>query len=214
MKKNYFITGTDTDCGKTYVTTALLKYYNQNALKSAALKPIASGCQRTQAGWRNDDAEKLLAVMSMRFTYEQVNPFAFEQPVSPHLAAPANSLNIPTILAACQPVLTSDYDRLLIEGAGGWCAPINHQETMADLAQALHCPIILVVGLRLGCLNHALLTWENIQSRQLPFAGWIANQIDPKLQKYQENIDTLERMMGLAPISIVPYGGSVTSMLD
>ena len=165
-------------------------------------------------GWRNDDAEQLVGAMSMDFSYEQVNPFAFERPVSPHLAALPQTLEIPTIIDACQPVLSSHYDRLLIEGAGGWCAPINHQATMADVAQALGCPVLLVVGLRLGCLNHALLTWQNIQSRQLPFAGWIANQLDPTLEKCQENIDTLEKMMGVPPIIVLPYGGTVTSMLD
>lgn len=211
MKKAFFITGTDTDIGKTYTTTMLLNYFNEQGLKTAGLKPIASGAEQTSEGLRNDDALQIQAAMSMPLPYEQINPFAFEDYVTPHLAAAPQKLDVETTLQACQPVLDSDYDVLLIEGAGGWTVPLNYQESFADLATAFGFPIILVVGLRLGCLNHTLLTVDNIRKRQLPFAGWVVNHIDPKMEKQTENIETLERMIGCAPLGIIPHNGRLAA---
>ena len=205
MKKAFFITGTDTEVGKTYSTTALLRYLMQQGLKTAALKPIASDATMTATGLRNNDALQLQDAMSMEFPYDQVNPFTFEPPIAPHIAAKPNRLDVDNTIAACQPILQSDYEILLIEGAGGWLTPLNEQQTFADLAAAFACPIILVVGLRLGCLNHSLLTWENIKARQLPFAGWIANHIDPTMLEQANNITTLTTMIGEPPLGIIRH---------
>ena len=209
MKKNYFITGTDTEIGKTYTTVALLNYFNKQGLQTAGLKPIASDAELTANGLRNGDAMQIQAAMSMNFPYEQINPFVFEQPIAPHLAAAPGTLNVQNTMQACQPILNSNYDVLLVEGAGGWLVPLNDQETFADLAIAFGFPIILVVGLRLGCINHTMLTWENIQRRNVPCAGWIANHIDPEMKKQAENIATLTTMIGKEPLGIIAHGGAL-----
>jgi len=207
MKQGYFITGTDTDIGKTYIAVSLLKHYNQQGLKTAALKPISSGCIETADGLHNDDALKLQATMSMDFPYKHINPIAFKPRIAPHLAATqvGSQLSVAKTLTACQPILNSDYDRLLIEGAGGWHVPLNNKETVADLAIAFGFPVILVVGLKLGCLNHALLTWQSMKARQVPIAGWIANCIDPNMHQQEENIATLETHFDIPPITVVDY---------
>ncbi len=206
MKKTFFITGTDTDIGKTHTTLALLNYFNHYKVKTAALKPIASGAQYTAAGLRNSDALQLQAAMSMDIPYEQVNPLTFEPAIAPHLAAVPNSLDIDSTIQACQPMLQSNYDILFIEGVGGWTVPLNHKESMADLARALGFPIILVSGMRLGCLNHTILTWHHIKTCGLPFAGWIANHIDPNMKKLSENINTLTTLLESPPLGIIEYG--------
>lgn len=211
MKNIFFITGTDTDIGKTYTTVALLKHFSQLGLKTAALKPIASDAQHTEGGLRNIDALKLQSAMSMSFPYKHINPYTFAPAISPHIAAEPNQLNIGNILKQCQPVLNSDYDILFIEGAGGWLAPLNEKETFADLAAAFQAPIILVVGMKLGCLNHSRLTWENIQLKKRPFAGWVANHLDPNMLNQTENRTTLESLMG-PPLAVIPYRGELTEM--
>lgn len=214
MKKAFFITGTDTEIGKTYTTASLLHYFNQQDLKTAALKPIASDAKQTPDGLRNDDALALQAAMSMTFPYDQINPFTFELAVTPHIAAEPHRLAVQNTLEACQPILNSNYDILLIEGVGGWTVPLNYQETFADLATAFGFPVILVVGLRLGCLNHTILTWENIKARGLPLAGWIANHIDPNMLKQTENIETLKKLLGMPPLAIIPHQGNVSQVSD
>ncbi len=214
MKQAYFIAGTDTDIGKTYVTVSLLKYFNQQGLKTAALKPIASGCERTVDGLRNDDVKQLQTAMSMDFPYDHINPFAFEPPIAPHLAAEANGikLTVKNVIQACHPVLSSDYDRLFIEGIGGWQVPLNDQEYVSDLVSAFGFPVILVVGIRLGCLNHSLLTWENIKTRQISIAGWIANGIDPNMRCQQENITTLEKHFQTPPMITLEYQSDINKV--
>lgn len=207
MKKGYFVTGTDTSVGKTYTMVELLNYFNEKNMRTAALKPIASGSQKTSNGLQNEDALKLMQAMSMKFAYEQVNPFAFELPLAPHLAASPLKLTASDTIRACQPVLSSDYDVVIVEGAGGWLVPLNDQETFADLATLFGLPIILVIGLRLGCLNHALLTYENIKSRRLPFAGWIVNHLDSTMLSQKENIKTLEILFAMPPLGVIPYNG-------
>ncbi len=207
MKKGYFVTGTDTSVGKTYAMVELLNYFNERSMKTAALKPIASGSEKTPNGLQNQDALQLMGAMSMKFAYEQVNPFAFELPLAPHLAASPLKLTVSETMRACRAVLSSDYDVVFIEGAGGWLVPLNDQETFADLAAAFGLSIILVVGLRLGCLNHALLTYENIKSRQLPFAGWIVNHLDSTMLSQKENIKTLETLFAMPPLGVIPYNG-------
>jgi len=202
MKKAYFITGTDTNVGKTYVTVDLLKHFNQQGKKTAALKPIASGCEQTVDGLRNNDAILLQNAMSMDFPYHHINPFAFEPPIAPHLAAEENNteLTVKNVIKSCNPILNSDYDVLLIEGVGGWNVPLNDKEYLPDLAAAFGFPVILVVAIRLGCLNHALMTWQNMKARNTPIAGWIANCIDPEMLYQQENIATLEKHFAMTQL--------------
>lgn len=201
MKKGFFITGTDTGVGKTFVARQILQQFNSQGLRTAAIKPVASGCEETTDGLRNEDALLLQQSMSMQFTYKQINPFAFKPPIAPHIAAQqvGVTLNVEKLLDACQPILTSDADVVIVEGAGGWLVPLNDHETLADFAIALGFPIILVVGMKLGCLNHAFLTATNIQQRKVKFSGWIANSIVPNMLQKNENLNTLKNKIN-APL--------------
>lgn len=214
MKKAFFIAGTDTEIGKTYCSVAVLEYFNQQNLRTAALKPIASDAKITNAGLRNDDALQLQKAQSMHFDYDDINPFTFEAPVSPHIAALPEVLSVNSTIERCNKVLESDYDILLVEGAGGWLSPLSLEESFADLAAGFGFPIILVVGLKLGCLNHTLLTWKNIQTRGLPFAGWVGNHIDPAMLNQTENINTLTHLLGTPPLALIQHGRKIEEWRD
>jgi len=178
----YFITGTDTNIGKTYVTVKLLKKFNQQGFKTIALKPVATGC----IDGYNEDALLLQKHSSVKLDYHLVNPFAFTPAISPNIAS--NNLSIEKIWQALQEPLKTKADICIIEGIGGWFAPINDTETMADLITKFgNIEIILVIGIRLGCLNHALLSYKAIKS----ISGWIANIIDPNMEAIDKNIETL-----------------------
>ena len=208
MKEVYFITGTDTGIGKTFVSLHLLeKYKKEEGYKTAALKPVACGGELTPDGLRNNDAVLLQQAVTESFDYDDINPFAFEKPIAPHLAAAHSNveLTIDKIITACQPVLRSSADRIFIEGAGGWHVPLNQHETMADLALALRFPVILVVGMRLGCLNHAMLTVESIKQKGVSLAGWVANCIDPDMKCVEENITTLREYIPAPMIERFDY---------
>lgn len=199
MRKGYFITGTDTGVGKTYVTVSLLNMLRQQGFKTAALKPIATG--------DSEDANQLQQAASIALPYSTINPIAFVPAIAPHIAAAhANqALSVKNILQLCQPALASNVDYLLVEGIGGWKVPLNTQETLADFAIALGFPVILVVGMRLGCLNHAILTWENMLSANTNIAGWIANCIEPDMPYLQDNIETLKQYIKNPLLGIVPH---------
>ncbi len=203
----FFITGTDTGVGKTLVAVALTRALVARGLRVAVMKPVAAGVVRTADGPRNDDALELSAASNVPSTYEDVNPWLLSTPASPHLAARADGVSITDgpVLAA-QARLAAASDTLVVEGAGGWLAPISETRTMADIAEKLALPVILVVGMRLGCLNHALLTREAIRARGLRFAGWIANRMPPPMTFLEENIETLSRRFGKAPLGSVPAG--------
>jgi dethiobiotin synthetase len=187
--KGFFITGTDTGVGKTLVAVALTRALVARGLRTAVMKPVAAGVVETADGPCNDDALELLAASNVPAPYEDVNPWLLSKPASPHLAARADGVSIAhgPILAA-QARLGAASDVLIVEGAGGWLAPISATETMADVAEELALPVILVVGMRLGCLNHALLTREAIRARGIPFAGWIANRMSEAMPLVVENI--------------------------
>jgi dethiobiotin synthetase len=204
----FFITGTDTGVGKTLVAVALTRALVARAFRTAVMKPVAAGGTRTAEGFFNDDALELLAASNVKAPYEDVNPWLLSTPASPHLAARADGVAIrhDRILEAFRR-LTAASDLVLVEGAGGWLAPISATETMADIAEKLALPIILVVGLRLGCLNHALLTREAIRARGLRFGGWIANQLAHEMPLAGANIDTLTSRFGLEPLGVVPCLG-------
>ncbi|MBI5447651.1 MAG: dethiobiotin synthase [Gammaproteobacteria bacterium] len=201
MKKCFFITGTDTHVGKTYVSCNLLMRMNQLQLRTLGIKPVASGTIQHKLNYYNEDALHLSQASSIKLPYDQINPFLFQAPVSPHLAAELEqrSFQACDVVSACQAALSTEFDFCLIEGAGGWLTPINGTETMADVATLFQCPLILVIGLRLGCLNHALLTYENIKQRGLPLEGWVANQLDADTPHPEHMISLLKKKID-API--------------
>jgi dethiobiotin synthetase len=176
------------------------------------MKPVAAGSIATPDGPRNDDALELLGASNVAAAYDDVNPWLLATPASPHLAARAEGVSIDTqrILASYRR-LTAQSDVLLVEGAGGWLAPISATATMADVAECLALPVILVVGMRLGCLNHALLTRDAIRQRGLPFAGWVANELATEMPLCAANIETLASRFGTPPLGVVPCGTGATS---
>lgn len=215
-KKKYFVTGTDTGVGKTTISLILLDQFKKQGLSTAAIKPVASGAIKTNVGFRNDDALKLQKAITSEWTYEKINPFLLKAPISPNLAANHQNIHLTAkeIVSACQPVLNSDTDVVIVEGIGGWFVPINEKETMADVVKSLNIPVILVVGLRLGCLNHAILTYSAIHSYGLNITGWMANQIDPNMLYVEENIHYLKNKISAPFLGIQPFMGSTKKEFD
>ncbi|MFY1020190.1 dethiobiotin synthase [Ectopseudomonas khazarica] len=207
MTHAYFVTGTDTEIGKTTIAAGLLHAARLRGLSTAAAKPVASGCQRTPQGLRNDDALALLAQCSLPLRYEEVNPLAFEPAIAPHLAARevGVELTVASLASPVRAILARNADFSLVEGAGGWCVPLAGHESLSDLAQALAIPVILVVGVRLGCINHAVLTAEAIERDGLELAGWVANIVDPQTSRLEENLATLGERLPAPCLGRVPY---------
>ncbi|MGO2287901.1 dethiobiotin synthase [Pseudomonas lundensis] len=206
MSPAYFITGTDTDVGKTTVAVGLLQAARAAGLSTAAGKPVASGCEVTPEGLRNADALALLAQCTLALSYEEVNPVAFEPAIAPHIAAreAGVALTVQALLTPMQRILSQRADFTLIEGAGGWRVPLSGQDSLSDVAQGLDLPVILVVGVRLGCISHALLTAEAIAQDGLQLAGWVANIIDPKTSRLEENLATLAERLPAPCLGRVP----------
>lgn len=214
MSAGYFITGTDTGVGKTLVAVSLTRALVARGLRVAVMKPVAAGTTRTPGGDFNEDALELLAASNVHAPYDDVNPWLLKTPASPHLAARADGITIRherTLEAFGR--LAAASDLVLAEGAGGWLAPISTTETMADIAERLALPVLMVVGMRLGCLNHALLTRDAIRARGLRFAGWIANKMPAEMPLAADNIDTLATRFGKPPLAIVPAGMDPRSKL-
>ena len=209
----YFITGTDTGVGKTVVTLGLMQYLQQQGVTVAAMKPVAAGCEQTAAVLRNDDAVQLMQQSSISLDYDQVNPYAFEPAIAPHIAASQCGVRIePERILRTYSELTDLVDCVLVEGAGGWLVPLNDSATMADLAVQLGLNTILVVGIRLGCLNHALLSAAAIQSSGLKFAGWVANCLpSTRAGAVDENINSLKSRISAPLLGIVPALSGVSA---
>lgn len=205
-RKTFFIAGTDTDVGKTLVAAGLLVAAKNHGLTTAALKPLAAGCEKTASGLRNADALLLQSVITQPLMYEQINPIALESAIAPHIAAQQEKriLSADRIAGFCRGSL-NQADFTLVEGAGGWRVPLNPQETLADVAKILRLPVILVVGVRLGCINHALLTVEAIRNDGLQLAGWVANCIDADMPVLQENIHSLAARIPARCLGVVPW---------
>jgi dethiobiotin synthetase len=205
-KKAFFITGTDTNVGKTLIASGLLVAANNMGLTTAALKPVAAGCEKTDAGLRNSDALLLQSVITEPMAYEQINPIALEAAIAPHIAAQQEKrvLSADRLAGFCRGSL-NQANVTLIEGAGGWRVPLNPSETLADLARILRLPVILVVGVRLGCINHALLTVEAIRNDGLTLAGWVANCVDADMPALQENIQSLAARIPAPCLGVVPW---------
>jgi dethiobiotin synthetase len=203
--RGVFVTGTDTGVGKTVVACALIRGLRALGLSVAAMKPVASGAERTSKGLRNGDALELVASTGLALPYSEVNPYCFEPAISPHIAAKDAGIRIDiSLIKQMYEALAARHDWVVIEGAGGWFAPIGERRNMADIAWALTVPALLVVGLKLGCLNHARLTQAGIEARGVSFAGWIASAVDPAFERADENLASLERLLGAAPLAVVP----------
>lgn len=206
MSQAYFIAGTDTDVGKTTIAAGLLHAARLQGLSTLAAKPVASGCAVTSKGLRNADALALIDQSTVQLPYERVNPFAFEPAIAPHLAAreAGVALALPALLKAMQGILAEGADFTLIEGAGGWRVPLSDHASLSDLAIALKLPVILVVGVRLGCINHALLSAEAIARDGLQLAGWVANVIEPRTSRLEENLASLAERLPAPCLGRVP----------
>lgn len=195
-----FVTGTDTGVGKTLAACALLRAFAKRGLRVTGMKPVAAGAQLINGVWINDDVEQLIAASNVSAPRDAINPYCFGLPMAPHIAAKiANKAIENNCLCDSYQRLSALADWVIVEGAGGFCVPLNDHETSADLAQQLALPVVLVVGMRLGCLNHALLTVEAIRARGLALAGWIANHIDPAMPYADANVAALQSRLG-APL--------------
>lgn len=201
-----FVTGTDTGVGKTRMATGLCLAFVAAGRRVAAMKPVASGCTLTPLGLRNDDALSLHAAMNVEADYSEVNPYAFAPAIAPHIAAAEVGQTIDfRLLDHHYERLSRDSEVSVVEGAGGWLAPLDAGRSFADLAVRWRLDVILVVGMRLGCLNHAFLTAESIARRGLRLAGWVANTIDPTFERAVENCKTLLDGIGAPCLGVFPY---------
>jgi dethiobiotin synthetase len=199
-----FITGTDTGVGKTVATLLLARQLIARGLRVAALKPIASGARMIDGQWRNKDALQLQQVSNVELSYAQVNPYCFELAVAPQIAA-AQQQRVIDLDVIAHAVARVQADVVLVEGIGGWQVPLNEQATLADLAVLLQLPVVLVVGLRVGCLNHAILTAQNIRAAGCHLQAWIANQIDPDFVLVEAHLATLQKHLAAPLLGVIPH---------
>ncbi len=206
MKQGFFITGTDTGIGKTWATVALMQYFKQKGKTVVGMKPIASGCDLVDGELKNEDALLLQQHASMPFEYRQVNSFSFSAPVSPHLAADNGSeVSLDKVIDDFEK-LKPHAEVVLVEGVGGWLVPLNNQgHDVEDLARRLGLSVIMVVGIRLGCINHARLTYQAINASGIKCAGWLAMCVEPETLKMDENIATLKEAIDAPLLGVLPY---------
>ena len=201
-----YVTGTDTGIGKTLASCTLLHALRAHGLRAAGMKPVASGCERIDGEWRNADALALQAAGEPGIAYADINPFALEHPLAPELAARDAGIDValPPILDA-HARLAARADALIVEGVGGWAAPLSASLMQADLVRALRLPVLLVVGLRLGCLNHALLSARAIAADGVHLAGWIASHVDPAMERVDDNLAMLRARMPAPCWGVLPH---------
>ncbi len=203
-----FVTGTDTEIGKTVAACALVAAWVRQGYRVAAMKPVASGCDATESGLRNADALALQQAANVHAAYELVNPYAFAPPIAPHIAAEQSGTRIDLDrVGAAFEVLATRADRVVVEGVGGWRVPLDERATVADLAAHLGLPVVLVVGVRLGCINHALLTSESIATGPCRFAGWIANHCDPQCEVTADIVASLRARLPAPLYGELPWLG-------
>jgi dethiobiotin synthetase len=203
--KGLFVIGTDTGVGKTLVASALLRAYVRLGYRSVGMKPVAAGAELHDGAWMNEDVAQLRAAGNVDAPLEQINPYLFRDPIAPHIAAEHKGVGIevPRIRAAYE-ALALQADVVVVEGAGGFLVPLSESRDMADLVVTLNLPVVLVVGMRLGCLNHALLTCEAMVARGLRLAGWVANRLDPAMMAYDENLAALVRRLPAPLLAELP----------
>jgi dethiobiotin synthetase len=212
-----FVTGTDTGIGKTFSSCVLLHALRRHGGTAVGMKPVASGCERTPQGLRNEDATALLAASVPTPGYDDLNPFALEQPLAPEIAAAEAGVQLSLApIEAAFARLRASADTVVVEGVGGWLAPLSATLDQSDLVQALKLPVVMVVGLRLGCLNHARLTAEAIAARGAHCIGWIANEVDPAMARRDENVALLKARLPMPCWGRLPYvpGADPASLAD
>ncbi|MCL5051068.1 MAG: dethiobiotin synthase [Firmicutes bacterium] len=214
MSGCFFVTGTDTDCGKTSVSELILELFARSGYRTLAMKPVAAGCEITAEGLRNSDALKLQAAATIKLPYEAVNPIALAPAIAPHIAAEQFGVEVKVedLVEHWQKLQAQDADLMLTEGAGGWLVPLNERESFQDFVQQTGQDVILVVGMKLGCLNHALLTVAAIEAAGLKLRGWIANQASSTpIMAYKANLKTLKQRINAPLLAEVPH---LTSLGD
>ena len=208
-----FVTGTDTGVGKTRVACGLVAALRAQGLRVMPMKPIAAGAVESQGAWINEDTQALLDAAGLDLAWApRVTPVLLRAPMAPHIAAAHEHVTLAVApLVAAAEALAKEADRIVVEGVGGFRVPLNAREDSADLARALALPVVLVVGMRLGCLNHALLTRDAIFAAGLPFAGWVANRVDPEMAAVEENIATLRMRLDAPLLGIVPHARTASA---
>jgi len=213
MARGFFITGTDTGVGKTSIACALMHSFARAGQRVVGMKPVAAGATRTAIGLSNEDVVHLRAAANVEAPLDLINPYCFEPPIAPHLAAAQEDIEIEfDAIAQAYAALAARAEVVIVEGVGGWRAPLNAMQDGADLAVRLGLPVILVVGIRLGCLNHALLTAHAIEDRGLVFAGWIANRIDLQMLEADRNVSALEQRLSAPLLGDIGYAAPPAAM--
>ena len=208
MTTGFFITGTDTGIGKTLVSCALLHAFSAHGKTVVGMKPVAAGCESGK--W--EDVEQLVAASTVSLPYQKHNPYALDPPLAPHIAAEQASVEIDlSVIHQAYHTLSQHAEIVIVEGVGGFLVPLNARQDGANMAQVLNLPVILVVGMRLGCLNHALLTVEAIKAAKLPFVGWVANCIDPQMLAMEENIVALTQRINCPLLGVLPFDDATNS---
>jgi len=208
-----YVTGTDTGIGKTVASVALLQALRTRGLRAVGMKPVASGCDWIDDGWRNEDALALLAASEPRPDYADLNPYALRLPLAPELAAEADGVAVELErIRAAHARLQAQADSVVVEGVGGWAAPLSRTLDQADVVRALGLPVVLVVGLRLGCLNHAYLSARAIAADRCRLAGWIANDIDPAMARVDENFALLTQRLPAPCLGRLPHADDQATM--
>lgn len=208
-ENDYFITGTDTEIGKTFTTSALLRAFATQGRSTLGMKPIASGADEINGVLHNEDVDSLIAASNVKAQQEIVAPYLMRTPAAPHIVAALENLKMDVQHIACCYQQAQDLaDVILVEGVGGYCVPLDDETSTVDLAQALSLPVILVVGMRLGCINHALLTAQAIAASGLRLAGWVANTLDPEMKFFEENVQALKQRLDAPCLGVMPRLGA------
>ncbi len=201
MSTAFFVTGTDTGVGKTYVSCQLLKYYAEKGLRAVGMKPIAAGCELINGELVNEDVRLLQGAGNVQAPLELMNPYCFDLPIAPHIAAAQQNIEISVELIRDAFIeLHKQADVVIVEGAGGISVPINAHQTVADIALALALPVIVVVGIRLGCINHTLLTVQAMTAQGLQLHGWVANHLHADMPYAKENVAAISERLGMPPM--------------
>lgn len=206
LPQHFFVTGTDTGVGKTHASVKLIQQLVAQGLKVVGMKPVASGCEWIDGVWQNEDVAKLVAASNVNAPLDLVNPYRFDPPIAPHIAAAqiGKPIELDVIVDAYHQ-LCRLADVVVVEGAGGLLVPLNETQTIADLILALRLPAVMVVGMKLGCINHALLTAQVMQQKNILLAGWVANHVDAAMQVKSENLNTLHSMLGMPPLTTFAF---------
>jgi dethiobiotin synthetase len=216
----YFITGTDTEIGKTLTTLALMQSLKKAGRQVGGMKPVASGCVRTRSGLRNDDAMRIKSMADIEVPYDLVNPYAFEAAVAPHVIAEQEGINIDlSRIKSCYNKLSESVDIVVVEGVGGWRVPLGQEQAVPDMVRALALPVVMVVGMKTGCINHAVLTAEAIKHDGMQLLAWVANQVDPEYSTLLPTMDYLNTklkipMLGHIPFMAEPDLDEITACID